>query len=332
MRVPCFESADASRSTCRNALAEAIAATRTAVETIATAKPETVASRTAASLGSVSFGFQPTIQDILTASGWVVFQTPTGRGRKLLQAGTPDTIVVSVNEPSAESQKIAAHRKLQTACAQLRAELGVDADVAHAHATLVTLGQMFSDQSVFSLNAPCGKPSLEVTAESSAKVMIKCEPGEPKCDHEVQALEANHAADNITVNQYPPSPPEPPSRPPGQPPPSPPPSPSPPPVAVQCGCRQTLNDAVSATEAVCIKPSTRVCTPAALHKGVQGRFYCPSDMDVCVSGQGIDVYGRPCSDTPGRWAVRKCTRKAQKGKCHKRKVIMNCAATCGACV
>ena len=64
------------------------------------------------------------------------------------------------------------HRKLQTACAQLRAELGVDTDVAHAHATLVTLGQMLSDQSVLSLNAPCGKPSLEVTAESSAKVMI----------------------------------------------------------------------------------------------------------------------------------------------------------------
>ena len=39
--------------------------------------------------------------------------------------------------------------------------------------------------------------------------------------------------------------------------------------------------------------------------------------------------GGPCADEPGRWATRKCARKASKGKCHKRRVRSACCATCG---
>jgi len=59
---------------------------------------------------------------------------------------------------------------------------------------------------------------------------------------------------------------------------------------------------------------------------------CPSDHKVCHMSHTPtgSVAGR-CQDSPGKWASKKCAKKARKNKCRKRKVKRNCPATCGQC-
>ena len=74
---------------------------------------------------------------------------------------------------------------------------------------------------------------------------------------------------------------------------------------------------------LCIKPSSGECRLATSY--TYGLPVCSSsDYTPCA-----DMLG--CQDAPGRWAARRCTKKARKGKCHKRKVRANCEATCNLC-
>ena len=85
-------------------------------------------------------------------------------------------------------------------------------------------------------------------------------------------------------------------------------------------------------EGVSATASRRVCRP--VNSGAQP---CPGGMTRCftpsVNGGFITPTGQAsrCTDTPGRWATRKCAKKLSKGKCSKRKVRTNCAGTCGHC-
>jgi len=58
-------------------------------------------------------------------------------------------------------------------------------------------------------------------------------------------------------------------------------------------------------------------------------LYCPGDYQLChlehAPNNGL------CLDTPGKWATKKCRKKVQKNKCHKKKAARNCGLTCGTC-
>lgn len=130
----------------------------------------------------------------------------------------------------------------------------------------------------------------------------------------------------------PPSPPPPPPSPPPSP--MPPPSPlppSPPPMAsVYCGCHVYLDglSPLSLATDVCRKTeaSRVMCRPIN-----HGTGQCNSDHTRCRNPTGT-ASSSGCVDEPGRWASRKCAKKASKNKCHKRKVQRYCPATCGLCV
>jgi len=167
---------------------------------------------------------------------------------------------------------------------------------------------------------------FSVDVRVNAQLSIPCEPGDASCASTYQA----RVPTGVVTNFYPPSPPAPPSlppspSPPSPPPPSQPPSPwpsPPPPLASLCGCQHFLDglSIASHAEDVCAKSEAhlgRVCRP----KGNSRQ--CPSDMAPCLS---------TCVDAPDRWAMRKCARKAGKGKCRKRRVAWLCRATCGRCV
>ena len=58
-------------------------------------------------------------------------------------------------------------------------------------------------------------------------------------------------------------------------------------------------------------------------------LYCPSDYQLCHIEHAPN--NGQCLDTPGKWAIRKCRKKHQKNKCHKKKAARNCGLTCGTC-
>ena len=82
-----------------------------------------------------------------------------------------------------------------------------------------------------------------------------------------------------------------------------------------------------------------VCRP--MWTGTQ----CPADMDRCYTASAPEGGGNEgggneggneggvegCEDTAGKWARRKCAKKLTKGRCHKRKTMRNCKATCNLC-
>jgi len=103
------------------------------------------------------------------------------------------------------------------------------------------------------------------------------------------------------------------------------PSPSPPhpPLHEHCACDTTVNGAENMHDAICVKVTAgqRVCYP--LFGGPHAS--CEGGASQC------SFSAPPCQDTLGKWARRKCAKKARKNKCRKRKVQRHCPATCGQC-
>ena len=184
------------------------------------------------------------------------------------------------------------------------------------------------------LVAICGTDhtfSIKITSTTTA--YIPCDPGDSTCANPVVQEYANFPLVNAAF--APPSPPMPPSPPPTPPPPSPPPAPSPPPprpppAASSCGCDAYLDGVTESTLAadVCVKRFSVGNFARTQCRPMHGQ--CPSDHQACY------VLLTPweeaaCSDSPGRWATRKCARKSSKGKCGKKRIRRLCQRTCGAC-
>jgi len=56
------------------------------------------------------------------------------------------------------------------------------------------------------------------------------------------------------------------------------------------------------------------------------------DGQTCLLYGAVGSSGGPCADsTDGKWATKKCAKKARKGKCHKKKITNKCPKTCNKC-
>lgn len=120
----------------------------------------------------------------------------------------------------------------------------------------------------------------------------------------------------------------------GAPPAAPPPPPSPPP-ACSSHCTILLDGASLSSRAY-----NYMCLKYVWGRGTQCRpMYsqqCPSDMTPCLQPHAYSAAHHPsltplCQDQVGRWAYRKCARKARRDKCHKRKMRERCPASCNLC-
>ena len=100
-----------------------------------------------------------------------------------------------------------------------------------------------------------------------------------------------------------------------------------------CGCDRAFDGSATESVAICTKFEANQLVCRQAQNNAQGPT-CPSDMTLCVPSQ-FDVTLPPstCTDsTTGRWSrPRKCIKKRNKGKCHKRKVAQNCRRTCNLC-
>jgi hypothetical protein len=108
--------------------------------------------------------------------------------------------------------------------------------------------------------------------------------------------------------------------------------PPPPPPMCAAICDELLEGANLSTDRYAF-----MCTKREPNRGMTCRpMYnprgCPSDHQACYMSHTPtgSVAGR-CQDSPGKWASKKCAKKARKNKCRKRKVKRNCPATCGQC-
>ena len=104
-----------------------------------------------------------------------------------------------------------------------------------------------------------------------------------------------------------------------------------PPLHERCQCDVVRNGADHADHtALCIKRENLVsiCMPAS--HGVSGAS-CPSDMLACRASD-LPHYAEDLTSCMNELSNRKCTRKAIRGKCHKRRMKRKCKHACGLCI
>ena len=82
-------------------------------------------------------------------------------------------------------------------------------------------------------------------------------------------------------------------------------------------------------DSLCIRvetPTKKMCYPLRPFSSINGGC---ANYDIKCNMPHVGTFNTFCVDTPGKWANKKCYRKAfKKKRCRKRKVRLNCCETC----